>query len=119
MAKVNRWGPPSHPRGLDLELVEVSVSTTINANHAEAVIQSTGGSGITITLPKNLPAGFVCMVEQSGAGQVTFSAASGASLVNRQSHTKTAGQYALTTLYVRNNIDGISAVWLLAGDTTA
>lgn len=117
MPKVNRWGPPSHPRGMALELVEIAASTTVNANHAEAVLQSTAGSGITVTLPKDLPAGFTCMVEQSGAGQITFAAATGAALVNRQSHTKTAGQYALCTLYVRDNDDGISASWLLAGDT--
>lgn len=56
-------------------------------------------SALTLTLPTagTLPEGFNCMVLQASTGQVTFSG----TFNNRNSFTKTAGQYAITTvLYV-------------------
>ena len=55
-------------------------------------------SAITLSLPSTgIPEGFNCMILQSGSGQVTFSG----SFSNRNSFTKTAGQYAIATiLYV-------------------
>ncbi len=55
-------------------------------------------SAITLSLPATgIPEGFNCMILQSGSGQVTFSG----SFSNRNSFTKTAGQYAIATiLYV-------------------
>lgn len=53
-------------------------------------------AALTITLPTagSLPEGFNCMVLQFGSGQVTFSG----TFSNRNSFTKTAGQYAITTI---------------------
>ncbi|MCX5478443.1 DUF2793 domain-containing protein [Kaistia geumhonensis] len=79
----------------------------------------TNGSAITLTLPNSLPVGFQCIVIQGGAGAVTFSPASGASLKNRNSHTKTSGLDALVTVLVRANSGGSSAVFHIAGDTAA
>lgn len=55
-------------------------------------------SAITLSLPATgIPEGFNCMILQSGSGQVTFSG----TFNNRNSFTKTAGQYAIATiLYV-------------------
>lgn len=83
------------------------------------VIDHVNGSAITVTLPNSAPVGFCVTYVQAGAGQITFSAASGASLRNRQSHTKTAGQWAGVTLYVRSNAGGSAAEYVLAGDTAA
>jgi hypothetical protein len=116
MGVVRRWSPPSSPRGLSLEIVQVSASFTLNANYADCIIQSTGGA-ITVTLPRDLPVGFFCYIEQGGAGTVTVAAGTGAALVNRQSHTGTAGQYGLISLFVRANDGGQSAAWALNGDT--
>jgi hypothetical protein len=58
-------------------------------------------AAITFTLPTagTLPEGFNCMVLQLGTGQVTFSQT--VPYNNRNSFTKTAGQYAIATiLYV-------------------
>ena len=58
-------------------------------------------AGLTLTLPTvgTLPEGFNCMVLQFGSGQVTFSQT--VSFSNRNSFTKTAGQYAIATvLYI-------------------
>lgn len=52
-------------------------------------------SAITLTVNTGLPAGFNCTVLQKGAGQVTL--AGSATKSNRQSHTKTAGQWAAVT----------------------
>lgn len=83
------------------------------------IIDHANAAPITVTLPNSAPVGFCVTYVQSGAGQVTFSPASGASLRNRQSHTKTAGQWAETTLYVRSNSGGSSAEYVLGGDTAS
>ena len=63
------------------------------------ILRYTGTTAATFTLPTagTLPEGFNCMVLQASTGQITF----GGTFSNRNSFTKTAGQYALTTiLYV-------------------
>ena len=57
-------------------------------------------SDFSLTVPEDtLPAGFNCMIVQIGAGEVTLTAASGnVNIRNRNSHTKTADQWAVMTL---------------------
>lgn len=98
---------------------QTGTTYTLAASDTGKVVTLSNASAITLTLPNSLIAGFVCTVIQKGAGQVTFTAASGATLRNRQSHTKTAGQYAVTTLYVDSNSGGSAADYYLAGDTAA
>lgn len=119
MAIVRRRSGPSSPRGMDLDVVQKTASFTMDANYIDAVVQATSGSGITVTLPNSMPVGWHCLVEMGGAGVVTFAAASGATLRHRQSHTTIAGQYGTASLYVRANHNGVSAEWLIAGDTAA
>ena len=83
------------------------------------VVDHANAAAITVTLPNSAPVGFCVTYVQAGAGQITFSPASGALLRNRQSHTKTAGQWAGVTLYVRSNSGGSAAEYVLAGDTAA
>lgn len=83
------------------------------------VVDHANAAAITVTLPNSAPVGFCVTYVQAGAGQITFSPASGATLRNRQSHTKTAGQWAGVTLYVRSNAGGSAAEYVLAGDTAA
>ncbi|MFN3983755.1 MAG: hypothetical protein ACK4SA_25580, partial [Caldilinea sp.] len=64
------------------------------------VIELTNASAITLTLPNSLPVGWCATIVQGGAGQVTLSPDSGATLRNRQSHTKIAGRWGAVTLYV-------------------
>jgi hypothetical protein len=75
------------------------------------------GAGVTCNLDREMPKGFNCTVTQWGAGAVNFVPESGGTLVNRQGHTETAGQYAMVTLYVSENSGGSAAVWVLGGDT--
>lgn len=76
----------------------------------------TSGSAVTVTLPNDREQGFSFLLCQAGAGQVTFSAASGATLHNRGSFSKTAGQWSEVSLTVDSNGGGTSAVWVLSGD---
>lgn len=101
-----------------LDIIPFAASFTLGPDNNEQVIQSTGGS-ITLTLPRDLPKGFACLIEQRGAGAVIFSAATGATLANLNDHDRTGGQDALMALYVRDNVDGRSAAYLLTGDGAA
>ena len=83
------------------------------------VVRLTNASAITVTLPNDAAVGFYCSWGQGGAGQITFSPASGATLVNRQNHTKSAGQHAQGGFIVYANSGGTSAQWTLTGDTAA
>jgi hypothetical protein len=63
------------------------------------ILRYTGTTAATFTLPAagTLPEGFNCMLLQASTGQITF----GGTYSNRNSFTKTAGQFAITTiLYV-------------------
>lgn len=92
---------------------QTGTSYTLVAGDNGKVIKFTNGSAITVTLPSGLGLGFNCSVIQYGAGQITFSTSS-STLYNRQSHTKTAGQYAVTGL-----ISCVADVFVLAGDTAS
>lgn len=74
------------------------------------------GTGVDAILDRDMPQGFACTVVQMGAGTINFLPETGATLVNRQSHAASAGQYAECTLYVSENA-GSAAVWVLGGDT--
>jgi hypothetical protein len=83
------------------------------------IVDLNNGSAIAVTLPATAPVGFACTCVQTGAGQVTFASTGSGTLANRQSHTKTAGNKAMVTLYVRANAGGSAAAWILGGDTAA
>jgi hypothetical protein len=58
------------------------------------VIQTTGATAVTITIPTGLPTGFNCTVVQMGSGQITFSG----TFLNRTGFTKTASQYSIVSI---------------------
>jgi hypothetical protein len=76
---------------------------------------------VTLTLPRNLPAGAWFEVEQVGAGVVVFAAATGATLVQQAAGDRTAAQYARATCEVtaQTAATGLAAVWNLSGDLTS
>lgn len=98
---------------------QTGTSYTLVAADTGKVVELTNAAAITLNLPNNLPVGWCCTVVQGGAGAITFTPASGANRRNRQSHTKTAGQYAVAMLYVRTNAGGSAAEYVLGGDTAA
>jgi hypothetical protein len=92
-------------------ITESGTTRTLSASDNGKIIRCTSGSATTITVPTGLDVGFSVTVIQGGLGQVTFSA-SGTNIRNRQSHTKTAGTYAIVSL-----IQLATNEFYLAGDT--
>jgi len=98
-----------------LVVQQTGASYTLAESDSGEIIELSHSSTITLTLPSTMPKGFACTIAQVGAGVVDFVVESGGTLRNRQGHNSSAGQYALCTLYVSENISG--AVWMLGGDT--
>ena len=90
---------------------ETSTSYTLSASDAGKMIVINNSENATVTVPQGLSAGFNCSFLQKGAGSISFSA-SGTTINNRQSHTQTAGQYAMATLICYD-----TDTFVLAGDT--
>lgn len=72
------------------------------------ILRYTGTSAATFTLPSagTLPEGFNCMVLQASTGQITF----GGTYNNRNSFTKTAGQYAISTILY------VGGIYIISGE---
>ena len=96
---------------------ETGTTYTIVASDTGRHVTFTNGGAITVTVPNTLAAGFQMSWEQGGAGQITFSG--GATINNRQSHTKSAGEHAIGMLSCKSNAGGTSAIVTLGGDTGA
>ena len=80
--------------GFGANIASISANYSISSTDNGKVIQSTGASAITITIPTGLPTGFNCTVVQMGAGQITFSG----TILNRTGFTKTASQYSVVSI---------------------
>jgi hypothetical protein len=61
------------------------------------IININVAGAFTLTVPSSLPVGFNCTVVQYGAGQITL-VTSGTTLRNRNSYTKSAGQFSIITI---------------------
>jgi len=76
-------------------------SRTLALSDNGNILRFTAASGVTLTLPASgIPEGFNCMVLQGAAGQITFSG----TFYNRNSFTKTAGQYSIVTILYAGGI---------------
>lgn len=89
---------------------QTGTSYTLQASDHNKIVTLNNAGAITLTVPSGLGAGFSCLLVQLGAGKATFTA-SGTTIVQRQSFTKTAGQYAVASVvaYVANT-------FVLSGD---
>lgn len=92
---------------------QTGTTYTLLASDNGKVVTCSNASAITVTVPSGLGVGFNCVVIQKGAGQITFSPSS-TTLRNRQSHTKSAGQWAAVSLVAHAAND-----LTLGGDTAA
>ncbi len=72
-------------------------SYTLLSTDNGKIININVASAFTLTVPSGLPVGFNCTVVQYGAGQITL-ANSGTTFKNRNSFTKSAGQYSIITI---------------------
>lgn len=97
---------------------QTGTTYTLQSSDTGKIVECTNGSAIAVTADPALPKGFACTIVQGGAGQVTIASSGSGTVVNRQSHTKTAGLNAMCALYVRSN-SGSDAVFVLGGDTAA
>lgn len=80
-------------------------------------VSFTSASGITVTISSSLPVGCQVALEQNGAGTVSLSAGSGATLHTAHSFTgTTAGQYSTIGITVTANSGGSAAVAVMTGD---
>jgi len=75
---------------------QTGTTYTLVASDNGKIITLNNAGSITLTVP-SLFIGFNCMVVQLGSGQITLTA-SGNTISNRSSFTKTAGQNAICTL---------------------
>jgi Major tropism determinant N-terminal domain len=83
----------------------------------DTMVESTAGSGITVTIPTNAttayPVGTTIDFLQTGAGQITFAAASGVTL-NGTPGLKTRTQWSSASLFKR-----ATDTWVVLGDLSA
>lgn len=91
----------SNISGFSANVVTVS-STTRGITSADngKIIQTTSGTAVTISIPKDLPDGFNCTIIQMGAGQITFTVSGTPSpvIINRGGFTKSASQYSIVSI---------------------
>src|SRR4029077_4001421 len=78
--------------------VYTGTAYVLEASDNGNILGFNNAAAITVTIPATLPRGFNCLIAQIGAGQVTFAAGAGATIRQRQSFSKTAGQYALASI---------------------
>jgi outer membrane murein-binding lipoprotein Lpp len=104
-----------------LKSTTVAISTktasyTLVAADSSTIIEMNLSAAGVLTLPATLAKGFQVIVIVTGAGQITFTPASGATMSNRMSFTKSAGVNAELTLVVLSNTTGTNAKYILGGD---
>lgn len=83
---------------------------TLQSSYHGRAVELTNALAIDLTVPKGLGNEFFCVLFQGGAGQVTLIGA--ATIKNRQSHTKLAGEDAEASLMACGG-----DVLMFAGDT--
>jgi hypothetical protein len=114
---------PTYFAALSTTNVQTGTTYTVDASGIDSDLGKTlvlaNAATITVTLPNNAPVGFHFEALQRDAGQVTFTAAGGATLQNVDGHTKTKGQYAVVRFRVRLNTGGSAAIWVMDGSTAA
>jgi hypothetical protein len=97
--------------GFDAALNDQTGTTyTLTSADNGKVVTLNNASAITLTINTGLGDGFNCLIVQKGVGQITI--AGTATKINRQGHTKTAGQYAVVSIV---HIGGEQVI--IAGDT--
>jgi hypothetical protein len=94
--------------------IENDATTAYSVTSADngKIIALDNAGAIAVTIPSGLGEGFNCSFVQKGAGVVTFTATSPATLANRQGHTKTGGQDAVVSIVAIASDDLV-----LSGDT--
>lgn len=95
-------------------LTKTASYTAVLADNRRRIVFNSA-TGVTLTLPNNLPVGWELFIIQLGAGAVTV-AVTGGNLRSVGNHNKTAGQYAQAYMWVYANT-GTSPQVAFSGDT--
>jgi hypothetical protein len=103
----------------DFKSVSKTAAFTADNTMSGKVVYVTAGSAANVTLPRDLPVGFHMTVVTLGAGQLTFVAASGATVNKAAATAKTLAQYAQVTVKVYSNADGATALYTINGELAA
>jgi cysteinyl-tRNA synthetase len=98
-----------------ISLKTASYTASVSDNRSKICFNSAAPA--TLTLPADIPAGWECLVSQTGSGQVSISASQGTILV-RSGSPVTAGVNAVVYLLCIGNA-GSSPKVVLAGDVSA
>lgn len=80
------------------------------------IVRFSNAGAVTCSLPASVPIGFSALIEQSGAGQVTINVVTNATRLSFNSKFKTAGQYAVASVFCEANSDGAHSVWNVSGN---
>ena len=117
LSGANTWGG-TQTFGTTISSINTQSGTTytLAATDCGKTLLFTSASAVTLTTLNSLPAGCYLNIEQGGAGAVTVSSGSGATLHSAHSYTKTFAQYSLIGLFVDTNSGGTSADYILYGD---
>lgn len=91
---------------------QTGTTYTLLASDNGKMVRISNSSAITLTVPSGLGSGFNCLVVQGGDGQITISA-SGVTLNNRYSFTKSSGKYGVIGIFAT-----AADVLLTTGDMT-
>lgn len=95
------------------EVDVISEDRALRQEDATKLLRAT--AAVTITLPADLPQGYIATVLREGSGAVTFAAGSGATVNKSASALTIASQYDSVSATVYANTDGASALWVLSG----
>lgn len=98
-----------------LPLTTVSGTTyTLLEEDSGSVLLYTNAAGCAVTVPDSLSSGHNCLHIQKGTAQVTFAGSGGMTIVNADSHTKTAKENAVTATLIESatvcNLNGYTGV---------
>lgn len=96
--------------GLGQLTTQAASSYTLQPGDNNSTIVFSSAAAVAVTLPNSLPVGFRAKLVQGGTGQVSVSAASGATL-DTPNQASTPGQYATLDVLVTANAGGVAAVW--------
>jgi hypothetical protein len=101
-----------------LQITDITTDYTVVAADSGKCLRSTSVADVTWTLSKTAPRGTAIRGIQ-GAGAITFTPEVGAPPVdNLLGYETTGGEYAEFSLTVMNNVDDVSAEWVVSGPMT-
>jgi len=108
------WAPSQHIAKI---ITISSIFHKISESDSGMLFEHDQNLDSIISLPNNAPRGFEIELIQNGDGRIQFQPEAGASMFHVDNHTRTSGKRAYVKLIVIRNTTGISAEYILTGNT--